>query len=64
MFIHSVILNQVVMMELKIRLGIEKKETMAVDWSGTGLSAIKVCNTVPWQEQELTATSHCEPSEI
>jgi hypothetical protein len=46
MFIHSVILNQVVMMELKIRLGIEKKATMAVDWSGTGLSAVKVCNTV------------------
>jgi hypothetical protein len=42
MFVHSVLLNEVVMQELRIRLGLANKATMAVDWSAPGLSAVKV----------------------
>ena len=42
MFVHSIILNEVVMQELRIRLGLATKQTMAVDRSGAGLNAVKV----------------------
>lgn len=40
-FIHSVILNEVVMAELKIKLGIDKDGKLAIDNSGSRLKAVK-----------------------
>ena len=49
MFIHSVILNEVVMQELRIRLRIDRKDSMAVDRSSSGLNAVKVCRSLKGQ---------------